>query len=445
MVTLFKKNWYYIFIFLFIFSLYFIFNFPSAHGDPIAMYGFSYAITKGEIPYLDFNIISTPLYVFLMAIGLVFWNNFTMLLIEQALLVTLFFYILERTFGKKSFIIMFFITLFSGYALNATYNFLALFFLILLIFLEKKHREKDILIGIVIGLAILSKHTVGCFFALPTLIYYLKDKKKIGRRVLGAFIPLSIFFLYLLLTKSLWSFIDLCFLGLFDFGSSNNHLFTTLFFVSIALFFISLFITIRNRDDISNLYLLFGIAFVIPIFDPPHFSLYMVCVLLQLVLFIKKYGDYLGILSFIISCVIFVCEFFFMTKGYNLVFSKEIRHYEYLYNVDTLYKKKIDGYKLVDSYDNALFLSYSTMQYDVSRNKKIDYFDVLLYGNAGYNGNEKFINKIKNMHNRYIIINIDDYKQNYYYSQFNKKVVKYVIDNCTKIKTEGDFWIYYKK
>ena len=445
MVTLFKKNWYYILIFIFVFSLYYIFNFPSAYGDPIAMYGFSYAITKGEIPYLDFNIISTPLYAFLMAIGLLFWNNFTMLLIEQALLVTLFFYILERTFGKKSFIIMFFISLFSGYALNATYNFLVLFFLILLIFLEKNYKEKDILIGIVIGLAILSKHTVGCFFAIPTLIYYFKDKKKIGRRVLGAFIPLSIFFLYLLLTKSLWPFIDLCFLGLFDFGSNNNHLFTTLFFVSVALFFISLFITIRNRDDIANLYLLFGIAFVIPIFDPPHFSLYMVCVLLQLVPFIKKYGDYLGILSFIVSFVIFVCVFFFMTKDYNIVLNKGIKHFEFFYNVDSNYTRIINDYNIIDSYANPLVLSYSKIQYDISRDKKLDYFGVLLYGNFGYNGDEKMINKIGNMHDRYILVDRKDYEKNDSYSQFDKNIVNYVIENCNKIGSEGSFDIYYKK
>ena len=51
----------YILIFLFsFFSMSFFFSFID--GDVLWNYGFSYAISRGEVPYLDFNMIITPIY-----------------------------------------------------------------------------------------------------------------------------------------------------------------------------------------------------------------------------------------------------------------------------------------------------------------------------------------------------------------------------------------------
>ena len=89
------KKWIrYIVIFIFVFCSYEFFGFPNMYGDPINNYMFSHAIVMGEVPYLDFNTISTPLYAFLMAIGLLFFDNYLMFVIEQSLLVTIMFYFL---------------------------------------------------------------------------------------------------------------------------------------------------------------------------------------------------------------------------------------------------------------------------------------------------------------------------------------------------------------
>ena len=87
----FKNYGRYIFIFILVFLIYEWFGYGITYGVPIANYGFSYAIKNGQIPYLDFNTISTPLYAFIMSIGLHVFDNYLMFVIEQSLLVTVMF------------------------------------------------------------------------------------------------------------------------------------------------------------------------------------------------------------------------------------------------------------------------------------------------------------------------------------------------------------------
>ena len=109
------------------------FGFSNTYGDSVNNYMFSHAIVMGEIPYLDFNMVSTPLYAFIMSLGLFLWDNYLMFALEQSLLLTIAFYLLYEVYGKKSYIALLSVCLFAFFAFNATYNFLALFFLIFLI------------------------------------------------------------------------------------------------------------------------------------------------------------------------------------------------------------------------------------------------------------------------------------------------------------------------
>ena len=91
-----EKNLKYILIFIFFLIIYQFLGFTNMYGDPIANYGFSHAIRNGEIPYVDFNTISTPLYAFVMSIGLYLVDNYLMFNIEQAILCTVMFYFLYK-------------------------------------------------------------------------------------------------------------------------------------------------------------------------------------------------------------------------------------------------------------------------------------------------------------------------------------------------------------
>jgi len=86
-----KKYIKYILLFIFFFiSLVFIFT--ISRGDTFVNYGFSYAISKGEIPYKDFNMVITPLAPFIYSIELIFFNNIIIFYLEQAILLTILFY-----------------------------------------------------------------------------------------------------------------------------------------------------------------------------------------------------------------------------------------------------------------------------------------------------------------------------------------------------------------
>ncbi len=439
------KKWIrYLFIFIFVFCIYEFFGFSNTYGDPLNNYAFSHAIVNGQIPYLDFNIISTPLYVFVMSLGLFIFDNYLMFVIEQSILVTIMFYFLFEMYGKKTYILLLCICLFNFLGINATYNFMALFMLIVLLYLEKKYPDKDYLIGFVIGCAILSKHTFGLFLIIPSIIYYFRDFKKLLRRAVGVVVPCTIFLIYLLWNDALYPFIDLCFLGLLDFSSDNSRPFSLSFFFSIFLLIIQIIITIKNKKDIHNCYLIMGFSFMIPLFDFHHFAIYSICFVLQILDFIPiKKNYYYGLIVFlsVLYSVLLFISFCVLLKP---VWASDILGFQYTLCAKEEYQKSIEYFEFFDQYDNKLILSPNAMQYKTSRGEDITYFDLFMDGNFGYHGDEKMINKIKNMDDVYIIVNLVFYRNDNPYNQFNKAIVEYVMDSYKKVDSYEDFAIYYK-
>ena len=67
----------------------------------------------------------------------------------------------------------------------------------------------------------------------------------------------------------------------------------------------------------------------------------------------------------------------------------------------------------------------------------------MLYGNFGYDGVNKMINRLKDMEKQIFIVCMDDYNSTYEYSQFAKKVVDYVLLNGIKIDSKYGYNVYY--
>ena len=89
---------------------------------------------------------------------------------------------------------------------------------------------------------------------------------------------------------------------------------------------------------------------------------------------------------------------------------------------------------------------YYSMTYNIINDRDISYFDVFLYGNHGYDGTEKMIKKIKKMNNKYFLINMDEYeKATNGYSQFNEKIVDYIISVSDLVDSYGRINVYYKR
>lgn len=436
----------YIFIFVLSFLIYEFFGYGITYGDPIANYGFSYAIANGQVPYLDFNIISTPLFAFLMSIGLHIFDNYLMFILEQSLLVTVTFYFLYQMYGKKIYWILFGFIFIGFYGLLPTYNFCCFAMMSILLYLESKYNEKDYLIGVFIGLCILSKHTIGMFFILPTFIMYFKNYKKILRRVIGVFIPSFIFIIYLVSHGAFYDFINLCFGGLFDFSSNNGNPSTIWFYISIILFVVMLIILVRDRKNIVNWYLIFTFTFVVPLFDICHFALYFGCFLMMVLPYIPKtrYDHYICNLGIILSITISVVNIR-LGMMYEPVFMKKIDRFNFTLNSSYSYDMNLKVNRFLNEYDDSLLLSYHKMFYDISNGNKLDYYDVFMYGNFGYDGVNRMIKEIDKMHDKYIIVDMTSYLKEGDDEQFVKEIVEYVFKSCEKVDSKYGFNIYYKK
>lgn len=440
MKEFFKKYGRFIFIFLF-FLISFQFIVYYFNNDFINNYGFSYAIARGEVPYRDFNTVSTPLYSFIMSIGLLFFNNYLMFLIEHCILVTIMFYFLYELYGKKSYFLLLIICIMGFNSVGPTYNFLALFFLVIILYYEKKYSNKDYLIGVLIGLCFLSKQTIGVALIIPSIIFYFKDLKKLFRRFCGFIIPVLIFIIYLIINNALYQFIDLCFLGLFDFAGKNSDFFNSFFIRSIVIFIISLIISIHNRKDITNLYLLCGVLFTIPLFDFHHFSYFFLCFIMQIFTLLKvKNENLFSIICIVLSIIFNLSVGISSYISFELSFMSNFNHLNYILFLKNVYDTRMKYFDFFDSYDEPLIFIPEKMHYDIYKDNDIDYFDVLFSGNYGYNGSQKMIEKIKKYHNKYVIIDMDEYGIN---SQFDKVIVDYIIENSKFIETREIFNVYY--
>lgn len=451
MQKIFKKHWWLILIFFGSFiSLNFL-GFIHNYCDPLNNYGFAYAIAKGEVPYLNFNTISTPLYAFITSIGLHIYNNYLTFLLEQSLLITICAFLLFKLFGKKSSILLI-VTIITMYAnIIATYNFMCFFMMILIIYMENKHKDKDYLIGILIALAVLSKQTVGLFLIIPSIIFYHNDIKKLKRRFLGFLIPCSIFLIYLLINKCLYQFLDLCLFGLFDFFNNNGigvgAIYKKYLVFSILAVIIIFIMILKNRKDINLYYLIWGFFFTFPLFDSAHFSMLFNCLIISLLPYIKineKLILNLSICTFLIGSFIL-----FNIYPFQFVFNSKLKHFEYTINDVNEYKLLYETNKFINKYKDkkVVVVGYFSMKYSLYNDKDITYFDVLYRGNFGYNGTNKMINKIKKMHNCYFIVAEKEAKGKQKISQLDTTILNYIIENYKKIdyNKKYSYGVYYKK
>ena len=435
-----KKNIKYLFIFIFfVVALYIIF-FENTSYDFLWTYGFSHALKMGEIPYVDFNTISTPLYIMIMSLFLKINDSFLMFIIIQSLFCTIFCYLLFKYIDKKAWIILTILALCNFVSYIGTYNFLTFFLFVLLFYLED-NKKSDYFIGLVLGFLFLSKHTIGGVTIIFNLILLLPKFKTILKRIVGAIIPILLFTLYLIITKSLMRFIDLCVLGLFDFASNNGGI-KILFFISIFML-ASIIIYYKKSKDIKCSYLIGAFFFPFPIFDIYHFFLYLS---IYVLLFINNPNFKCEKIEYIFSSILVV--YLLLSIIIRIDFYKELsflklNHFKY-YLVQKNDKEKFNMlYKKYNSYNNSIMVGTEAMLFDIASNKKITYFDMPLTGNYGYNGTKKMINKVKKQHNNYYFINICTHKKENV-TQLDFELIEYIINNSKKVDEIDCYGVYYK-
>ena len=450
-----KKNIKYIFLFV-LFFLCLQFFYARFAGDQIYNYGFSYALSRGEVPYNDFNMIIPPLGAFVYMIPfLIFGPSLIVFNLFQALLLTLMFYLLFKMYDKKAWLMLvvlllplpipFVPSIFQGY------NFLLILEFILLLYLIK-NKKSDILIGILFGLMVFTKQTTGVLMFIPSILYLFKYRKVFSKRCLGFLIPCFVALIYLLVTGSLVNFFDMCLFGMLDFTSKNGGLLKIFgdfyFYLFILEIIVLVYLIIKNRKDINyTKYLIYTLIFAsvaVPLFDYNHVSYFSFVVVLILLEKINKLPKRLGVSACLFTSSISIIWFLFI-NNFNIPNMVQFNNYK----LGLLSKKNENEIKEISKYmrknKNTIILSEYSYLVKIVLDYDIDHYDLLNYGNHGYNGTDKLIKKLDSEKDKYILVNREAYLRVSKRQQFNKEVVKYVMDNYEKVDTLGVFDIYYKE
>ena len=433
----------YLFLFLFCFIAC-TFTYSIITSDAIWNFGFSYAIARGEVPYVDFNTVSTPFCAFFFSLFFIFSHHYLWYIFGWSLVLTFTFYLLFQVIQHRSFIVLFALLFPFLHTIIPTYNLFCFCLYILLLYLEKFHKN-HYLIGFVLGISVLTKQTIGMFFVIADFLYYIKDLKVLMKRFVGFLIPCVLFFVYLLFTHSLMAFLDLCLLGLFDF-SKNTTGFSIYFYFSIILFLVLCFYVFKKDRSIYAYYTLATFSFVIPLFDSYHFLLFLcsVFVYLMIRIDIKKKYCYLFLgLSIFLCFINFYCYQGFSSKRLDFLPNLEYylvqpEQYEILLDMNRVFLEYYEK-------DNVpVLLSTKNSFIYVGNNLDVNYFLVFLHGNYGYNGVEKLIKRIEESSNLYIINQreMDEIGRN---GEFLYEVCEYVIEHFSLVAREGDYLIYEAK
>ena len=400
-------------------------------NDEIWGYGFTHNIYKGLIPYKDFNMVITPFFPFIMSLPFhIFGSSMLVFHIENAILLVVITFLIYNLIKNKIYILGIPIIIFSYAIIFPGYNFLLLFLFVLLIYLEHK-KSNDYLIGFIIGLSILTKQSVGVFMFLPSL-YFIKDKKKFLRRLIGTITPCIVFVLYLLIQNNYKEFLDLCLFGLFDFGGKNSPVSYLGYIALIIYIIINIYLIKKNKKNINNYYALAFSSMMIPLVDLHH------CIIAFIALLIVIFKDHNFTLKINTKLIFIVCfiaitfiNLYRYNEGYKIIYPNDIKHFEYRFiRSDALeFNHRVLDYMNKHKDKDYVFLTSGAYYYRLITDTRITYLDLINNGNYGYNGSEKIIRDIKKRRNATYFIFEQELED---YCQTDKPSQKYVMKNAKK-------------
>ena len=500
------------FLFFIIFMIFFISIYivrPVDNLDELWNYNFAKQISEGLIPYKDISMIITPLSSFLASIFLNISNELLTMRILGIILSSTTFYMIYRILiqltNKRNY--SFICTLIMIFILSevVTYDYNNLTVLLILIALaielfmikdEKNQRSRNLQnlsIGLISGLVILTKQSIGAIFTFAMIIYPLininetyKFKnyvKEIIYRIIGLLIPCLLFIIYLIFTDSYSEFISYAVLGVGTF--SNKIPFSHLFEIGIIAKIIAILVIltivtlicfivvklikkIREKELIAIL--LYGMSLMtmaIPICDKNHFYLGSLIIFIGSAYLIFKFYRYMlsknvlkkeslkiflkYLVKFLIYGVLIVLFFGIVVNNmyrYMIDDSKnnQFKHYKNIIISDNL-KQKIeeveefivnqesDGYK-------TYILDSEAVVYKIPLDMYSKNYDMFMNGNFGKDGTEGILKDIislrKNSKVKFLVRN-PRYSYNW---QLPVNVVNYVSENFEKVDSISIFDVY---
>lgn len=482
---------------------------PATDLDEVWNYNTANAFAMGLIPYKQVSMITTPLLPMINSIFLkIVFNGIITYRIVMGIvfaLIVLFIYLIIKELSNKkllSYICAFFIgtLLINKFLLD--YNYLFLLIVLMIAFLEVRDLKKNenfnfnhnLCVGLLTGLAFLTKQTIGLLLIIVVIFevfIYMKKIgfdlkltkfiKLIGVRIFGIMIPITMFLIYLGVNGAFNDFINYAIKGVKEFSNSIPYyrlLNSTDYKIAIIsrLFIIvycSLFITfilecVKNKkmkDELINIYILAicsipVIAIIYPISDDFHLivaSVFVLIVVAYLLIFllneINKFVKFdvfykkLLLIGLLFIIILISLKNVIIERNLNIKENLLVpfKHYEGIYVPKYLSNRISDVTDKVRAYSNSgresIIIDAEASIYDIVLNRYKKNYDMLLIGNIGENGVEKIINEIKDSHNVYYFVKNPQYALNW---QLPEDIVDYIRNNLKYHETVSVFDVYYK-
>ncbi len=479
---------------------------PISNLDEIWNYNTARAITQNLIPYKDISMITTPLLPMITALFLKLIAN--EVIVSRVLASVLWggvlfsiFKILKLLIKEKNtcLIIAALLGLLFRDCYCIDYNILSLMFSLIILYIELKNIDKphfennktDFLIGILAGLTVCTKQSIGAILAIIVVGYkiiFVQNKKEFieylktaFKRIIGILIPIILVLIYLIVTNSLQDFINYAVLGISTFSNKipyaklmNNDkkeiqiLSRIMPFILLAMAVLTIVLqNKKKKENIGNIdnkiltmliYSLSTIIIMYPISDEIHFLiagtitfiglayiLYLLGITIYNKINLQSKKKIYKITSLMISIIAIA---FIAVRGIENIteYTKQeknetIEHYKNIQISEYLQERinEIDIFILEQEKENkkVYILDAEAAIYMIPINNYNKDYDMFLKGNIGKDGQEGQIQKIKQKEtNEIILIRKRNLQSNW---QTPTEVVDYVREN---LEFMGEVSIY---
>lgn len=479
---------------------------PISNLDEIWNYNTARAIAQNLIPYKDISMITTPLLPMITALFLKLIAN--EVIVSRVLASVLWggvlfsiFKILKLLIKEENTCLI--ITALLGLLFRdcycIDYNILSLMFSLIILYIELKNIDKphfennknDFLIGILAGLTVCTKQSIGAILAIIVVGYkiiFVQNKKEFieylktaFKRIIGILIPMTLVCIYLIATNSLQDFINYAVLGISTFSNKipyaqlmNNDkkeiqiLSRIMPFILLAMAVLTIMLqNKKKKENIGNtdnkiltilIYSLSTIIIMYPISDEIHFLiagtitfiglayiLYLLGITIYNKINLQSKKKIYKITSLMISIIAIA---FIAVRGIENIteYTKQeknetIEHYKNIQISKYLQERinEIDNFILEQEKENkkVYILDAEAAIYMIPINNYNKDYDMFLKGNIGKDGQEGQIQKIKQKEtNEIILIRKRNLQSNW---QTPTEVVNYVREN---LEFMGEVSIY---
>ncbi len=465
--------------------------------DEIWVFNTARNIANGLLPYKDFNLITTPGLPILCGVILKIFGTemFIMRIIAVIVNATIMFMIykiLKLLNINKNLSLLLSIIIMGLFIEDfcIDYNFMVLLIALITLYIELKSYfksedifeyklGKELLLGVLAGISITMKQTIGLCFVIVFIGYKLlavrsKEEFKVFlkiavTRLLASLIPIALLIIYLLYNGLIADFIDYAIMGIREFSNSKpytNLLKGNLNLLAILvpiIIIISLYITLRKKDKIITILTSYSVSTIIvvyPIADDIHFLIAGTITMITGIYLLKelykkelkesvKENNIIWAKNFINAFTLMITFILVIASIYKIVeYGLKCKNYNQLKNfkyipISEEYEEqivKVDEY--IESQDDEIYIVDARAAiYMIPINRYNKNYDMFLKGNIGSKGSVGIIEDLQSKDKVTLLLLHDENSMNW---QTPLDVIEYIKENYEKTGQIEIFDIYEK-